>query len=184
MVAAVQFSFQADGNRFLFLLLCVVALYVIARWASRRQEQGPADVPPEIPVSLAVGSHAFRSPDPQEVLASFPADPSLGRIRITKFFFEKLDAIPGPSDPAVFADNLNVELYDPNSDHKWWQSYLVASPQGLAQILREHSWKYLYVNEVLVLPRYDLEEIRRAVVSRIIETNEFFKPADANEETL
>ena len=36
----------------------------------------------------------------------------------------------------------------------------------------------------LVLPKYDLEEIRRAVVSRILEANEYFKPADSKEESL
>jgi hypothetical protein len=46
---------------------------------------------------------------------------------------------------------------------------------GLAQILRDKSWKYLYSTESLVMPRYDLEEIRRAVVSRIVVDHEFFK---------
>ncbi|MGB9073212.1 MAG: hypothetical protein WCC22_11140 [Terriglobales bacterium] len=117
-------------------------------------------------------------------MASFPVDPALGKIQITKFFFKKLDAIPGPPDPWTFADELTVELYDPDSDHKWWQSYFVASPLGLGQILKDKSWKYLYAAEMLVLPKYDLEEIRRAVVSRIVEGNEYFKPADSKEESL
>jgi hypothetical protein len=77
-----------------------------------------------------------------------------------------------------------VELYDPDSDHKWWQSYFVASPQGLSQILRDKSWKYLYAAEILVLPKYDLEEIRRGVVSRFVAANEYFKPAGSKEESL
>jgi hypothetical protein len=123
-------------------------------------------------------------PDPEQVVASFRDDPELGRLRITKFFFKTLDAVPGPLDPLVFGDDLTVELYDPDSGHKWWQSYFVASPQGLAQILRDKSWNYLYATEMIVVPRYNLEEIRRAVVSRLVESQEYFKPTEGKEEKL
>ena len=97
-----------------------------------------------------------------------------------------MDAIPGPDDPDVFADELQVQLYDPDSDHGWWQSYFVATPQGLSGILREKSWRYLYAPEMIVVPRYDLEEIRRAVVVRIMADHEFFKDKkqEAEEEAL
>jgi hypothetical protein len=45
----------------------------------------------------------------------------------------------------------------------------------LAKLLREKSWRYLHAPEILVFPRYNLEEIRRAVVSRISTENEIFK---------
>ena len=99
-----------------------------------------------------------------------------------KFFFEKVDAIPGPADPAVFADELHIELYDSDSGHTWWQSYFVATPPGLTAILREKSWRYLHAPQILVLPRYDLEEIRRAVVSRIMADHDFFKDKQDSEE--
>lgn len=172
-----------NGPKLLLLVLSAAGLYAFARWASSLRGQDPSytsenrDGPgPHNQTSIA--------PDPQEVVASFPVDPALGKIQITKFFFKKLDAIPGPPDPWTFADELTVELYDPDSDHKWWQSYFVASPLGLGQILKDKSWKYLYAAEMLVLPKYDLEEIRRAVVSRIVEGNEYFKPADSKEESL
>ena len=99
-----------------------------------------------------------------------------------KFYFKKADAIPGPDDPEVFADELNIELYDPDSGHAWWQSYFVATPQGLARLLREKSWRYLHAPDILVFPRYNLEEIRRAVVSRIIADHEYFKGKEQGEE--
>lgn len=114
-------------------------------------------------------------PSAEETAASLPFDPSLGKLRIRKFFFKKTDAIPGPLDREVFADDLNIELYDPDSGHSWWQSYCVATPRGLEKILREKSWRYLYAPDILVLPRYDLEEIRRAAVSRIMADHDFFK---------
>jgi len=121
-------------------------------------------------------------PSAEEVAASLPYDPELGNIRIRKFYFRKADAIPGPDDPEVFADELNVELYDPESDHAWWQSYFVATPRGLANILREKSWRYLHAPQILIFPRYNLEEIRRAVVSRIVADHDYFKGEQRDEE--
>jgi hypothetical protein len=55
----------------------------------------------------------------------------------------------------------------------------------LAKHLQEKSWRYLYAPEILVFPRYNLEEIRRAVVSRISADNELFKGKErADEESL
>lgn len=172
-----------NASKLLLLVLSAAGLYAVARWASslRGQDQ-----------SYTAGNHRGPEPryqkpfalDPQEVVASFPADPELGKLRITKFFFKNFDAIPGPPDPWAFADELTVELYNPDSDHRWWQSYFVATPQGISEILRDKSWKYLYAAEMLVVPKYDLEDIRRAVVSRIVEDHEYFKPADSKEESL
>jgi hypothetical protein len=184
MARTFELAFVSGGIGIFIMVACAAGVYMLARWASTLGDQDSSAITPENPVALRSHSPAFLRRDPQEVAASFPAEPSLGRIRMTKFFFKKLDTIPGPADPSVFADELWVELYDPDSGHEWWQSYFVASPQGLAQILREKSWKYLYAPEMLVVPRYDLEEIRRAVVSRIIESNELFKPKDSEEETL
>ncbi len=167
------------------LLLFVVVgagLLGLGRWSSRLGQQSESDAPPdaatpdvdEIPGNEQVITRVW-PPGADEIAASFPLDASLGKFRITKFFFEKVDAIPGPTDRDVFADELHLQLYDPDSGNYWWQSYFVATPQGLAQILRDKSWKYVYAPEMLVLPRYDLEEIRRSVVSRVIADNEFFK---------
>jgi len=75
-------------------------------------------------------------------------------------------------------------LRTPDSGHYWWQAYFVATPKGLAKILREKSWRYLHAPQMIVLPRYDLEEIRRAVVSRIMADHEFFRDSEEPEEEL
>ncbi len=185
----------AASADFLKLLLLVVVgggLLSLGRWSSRlgaaRNESPPADSPTPDAEELNAGGE-LRSdvwpPSAEEVAASLPFDPSLGKIRIQKFFFNKTDPIPGPDDPDVFADELHIQLYDPDNGHSWWQSYFVATPQGLAQILREKSWKYLHAPDILVFPRYDLEEIRRAAVSRIMADHEFFKDrAQPEEESL
>jgi hypothetical protein len=79
---------------------------------------------------------------------------------------------------------LHVELYDPDTGHSWWQSYFVATPEGLAKILHDKAWRYLHAPAVLVFPRYDLEEIRRAVVNRIVADHDFFQDKEQAEESL
>jgi len=183
-VLAFEITIGSDTGKIFLLSLSAIAVYALARWGSSRSGQSENILTAESQSVSPVSSSKVSTSDPDDVLALFPADPNLGRIRITKFFFKKLDAISGPPDPLVFADELNVQLYDPDSGQKWGQSYVVASPRGLSQILRDKSWKYLYAPQMIVLPKYDLEEIRRAVVSRIMEENELFKPSGEKEESL
>ena len=181
-----------DTVKLLILLLAGVALLLLARWASAL-DGGPPDAIPGEPApepfiaEQAVVHHSALSQSvtaPSTAVYSFPYDPSLGAIRVTKFFFKTIDPVPGPPDPEVFADELFLELYEPESDHYWGQSYLVATPRGLAQILKEKSWRYLHAHEILVFPRYDLAEIQRAVVTRILTDHDFFQGSDQQEEPL
>jgi hypothetical protein len=180
-----------DGLKFLMLVLVGGGLLALGRWGSRLGPTGSGDAPGNTPTPDTAELLPGKEPNPKvwppsaEEVAALPFDPELGTLRIRKFYFKKADAIPGPDDPEVFADELNIELYDPDSGHAWWQSYFVATPQGLAKLLREKSWRYVHAPEILVFPRYNLEEIRRAVVSRIRAENEFFKGKEqAGEESL
>lgn len=176
-----------DGLKLLLFVAVGSGLLVLGRWSSRvgrgRRDDAPGDFPtPDSEELLPRATPKVWPPSAEEVAASLPYDPELGNIRIRRFFFKKADAIPGPDDPEVFADELNIELYDLESGHAWWQSYFVATPQGLAKILREKSWRYLHAPEILVFPHYNLEEIRRAVVSRIKADHEYFKGKEQEEE--
>jgi hypothetical protein len=177
-----------DLVKLLLFALVSVGLFGLGRWSSRlgggssEDSWAEAPSPHSRPWEDEKQTTQLWPPGADEIAASFPFEPLLGKIRITKFFFEKVDAIPGPADSVVFADELHLQLYDPDSDHRWWQSYFIATPQGLTQLLRDKSWKYLYAPEMLVVPRYDLEEIRRAVVSRVMTDHEFFKDKPQPEE--
>jgi len=176
-----------DGLKLLLFVAVGSGLMLLGRWSSRlggsRHRDMPGDFPtPDSEELLPRSTPKMWPPSAEEVAASLPYDPELGNIRIRKFYFRKADAIPGPDDPEVFADELNVELYDPESDHAWWQSYFVATPRGLANILREKSWRYLHAPQILIFPRYNLEEIRRAVVSRIVADHDYFKGEQRDEE--
>ncbi len=181
-----------DGLKFLLLVLVGGGLLALGRWSSRLGSSRSADslvnTPTPDPAELLTGTEGSPRvwpPSAEEMAASLPFDPALGNLRIQKFYFKKADAIPGPDDPEVFADELNIELYDPDSGHAWWQSYFVATPQGLAKLLRERSWRYLHAPEILVFPHYNLEEIRRAVVTRIVADHDYFKGKEqADEESF
>jgi len=181
-----------DAYKILLLVAIGGGLLSLGRWSSRlgasQSPDSPGDVPTPDPRDLTpAGGLAPKvwPPSAEEVAASLPFDPSLGRIRIKRLFFDKTDVYPGPDDGEIFAEELHIELYDPDSDHSWWQSYFVATPEGLAKILREKHWRYLYAPQVLVFPRYDLEEIRRAVVNRIVADHELFRGKEPeNEESL
>jgi hypothetical protein len=188
MLAAISAASE-DALKLLLLVAAGGGLLALSRWSSRlgatSNRNGIPNAPTPDPVELSVGggsSPKVWPPSAEQVAASLPFDPALGSLRIRKFYFKKADAIPGPDDPEVFADELNIELYDPDSGHAWWQSYFVATPLGLATVLREKSWRYLHAPEILVFPRYNLEEIRRAVVSRITAENEFFKGKERTDE--
>ena len=180
----------ASSDDALKLILLVVfggGLLLLGRWSSKLGGTRPYDVPADLPTPDVAELLPGTSPrvwpaSAEDVAASLPFDPALGSIRIRKLYFTKADVIPGPEDPEIFADELNLELYDPESDHAWWQSYFVATPQGLAKLLREKSWRYLHAPEILVFPRYNLEEIRRAVVTRIVADHEYFKGKEQKEE--
>ena len=116
--------------------------------------------------------------DPPIAVLEFGSAPELGPIRIVKFYFTKFDLNQGPEDPLVFYDELFVELHDADSGHRWTSSYGVATPAGLSKILEDKSWSYLYANGIIVLEKYDLSRIREAVVARIAEENELFKPPE------
>lgn len=178
-----------DAVKLLLLVVIGGGLLALGRWSSRlggtRSPDGPANIPTPDPRDLVrdtASSPKMWPPSAEEVAGSLPFDPLLGKIRIRKLYFDKTDVIPGPEDPEVFAEELHIELYNPESGHSWWQSYFVATPQGLAKILRERNWRYLHAPGILVFPRYDLEEIRRAVVSRIVAEHDYFRDNEQPEE--
>ena len=178
----------SDTVKLLLFVAAAGGLLALGRWTSRLGSIGrgdsPADIPTPDPREMALQATAQKiwPPSAEQVAASLPYDPLLGRIQIRKLFFDKTDVSPGPSDPEVFADDLHIELYDPDSNHRWWQSFFIATPKGLAEILRERHWRYLHAPSVLVLPRYDMEEIRRAVVSRIMAEHDYYKGLKKEEE--
>ncbi|HXJ88877.1 MAG TPA: hypothetical protein VMS18_18815 [Candidatus Binatia bacterium] len=153
MPAAVATAPQ-DALKLLFLVMVGGGLLALGRWSSRVGGAGGTTPPasPFGPPDLTLHGDAIPKawpPSAEEVAASLPFEPALGRIQIKRLYFDKTDAIPGPADPEVFAEELHIELYNPDSGHSWWQSFFVATPQGLVDTLREKHWRYLYARRSL-----------------------------------
>lgn len=171
-----------DPWNFLAVLVAGLGLFAIGKWVFRSPGTHfnlPEDARSQFLAGASQFNAATHALAEQTVLAP---DAALGGVRITKFYFSKFDLAPGPADPDVFYDELFVELYDADSGHRWMQSYGVATPRGLAQILQEKSWSYLFANGIIVLPKYDLARIREAVIARLAEDNESFEPAEKPQE--
>ncbi len=155
------------------------ALFGLGKWATRSGAT-QFSLPDQPPVNLSPPEPRLFARTSDTVLSApeFGPEPELGPIRIVKFYFTKFDLNQGPDDPLVFYDELFVELYDGDSGHRWTSSYGVATPAGLSKILEDKSWSYLYANGIVVVEKYDLSRIREAVVARIAEENELFKPPE------
>ena len=108
----------------------------------------------------------------RETNSAAPVSDNLGRVRVTQFNFAHFDAVPGPSDPDSFADELIVELYDSVSDFRWTSTYVVASPAGIRKLMDEERWSFFHATEVFIVRRYDLQMIREAVLGRIQEIHD------------
>jgi hypothetical protein len=181
-----NFFNNLDPASLALLIVCALALFTVGKWATRVSESNQLNWPEEPNLGP---SSAQQSLFPVVTKAHGNAvsarEAELGPIRIIKFYFSKFDLVHGPADPEAFYDELFVELYDANSGHRWTQSYGVATPEGLRQILHDKSWSYLYANGIIVVQKYDLNPIREAVIARITEDNELFKPMEkVQEESL
>jgi hypothetical protein len=174
----VDFLNNLDPWSLVLLVVCAIALFGVARWARTATEGGEFNLPQDSGLPFPEPEHSWSAASPTAATQepTFGPEPQLGPIRITKFYFSKFDLVAGPPDPYSFYDELFIELYDADSGHRWTQSYGVSSPRGLEEILKDKDWSYLYANGIIVVPKYDLTPIREAVVARIAEDNERYKP--------
>ena len=94
-------------------------------------------------------------------------------------YFSTFDFDPGPPDASSFADELFVKLYDENSGYNWIQSFFVATPHGLDEMLQQEHWDYAYADRVFFVRKYDPKVVRQAVVEQLLSTQE--KPSPPRE---
>ncbi len=174
-LAAVLALDAMDLLKLLGIVAAAVALFLLAKRVGRGGETigtlHPAPVPePEPEVAL---KEEPEGPDPDQPGYSpeTDVDEVPGRppehIRIENWNFSKFDLVPGPPDRNAFADELNMQLYDPSTGRRWMQTYFVATPDGLNQMLRDHQWNYMFVPQILVLDRYDVGQLRSAMLEEL-----------------
>ncbi len=93
------------------------------------------------------------------------AMPSAGPIAIKHYFFANLDHLIGPTDPQDFCENLVVHVGPENADRYRVFSIWVATPGAVRPALEG----YRFGRGLLIVERYDLELILRAVRQHINE---------------
>ncbi len=163
--------------KLLLLAFAIVVLLLLARWLSGGGEPGSMQSPGELDESPVAASASLRSPfevpralaPPRDQFRTFLPEPNLGTVRVLNLYFAGFDLESGPPNPDEFCDELFIELHDPDTAHRWTQSYLVASPRGLARTLEERGWDCLFADSIVVFRRYDAQEIRRTLLEHIAE---------------
>lgn len=160
---------QAEEMKFLFFVACVVGLYWFMRAISQRTSESTPGLPE---VDLEAHRHAFDAAVPATQpppIPELPPAPALGPVRVRNLYFATFDLQPGPPNPASFCDELFVDLENRDTGYQWRQSFQVATPAGIADQLREHGWGQAYFEWLLVVQKYDLVEIWRAITDKIAE---------------
>jgi len=94
------------------------------------------------------------------------------RLRIRNHYFRSFDSDVGPPDPESFYDELFLDVESSDSDNSWTVSYYVGTPSGIAQVMREESWDYMFGIDLLIVRRYDRELILRELLERVSEQYE------------
>ena len=166
-----------SGAKLLLMLAALISLFVVARWLSARAETSahdPTFVPAETPAARPMILPHDGVPDPN---APVHPEMDLGPVILKKLYFEGFDAISGPTDPLSFADDVTVEVYFKHSGSLFENTYTVATPAGVAQLLRDKEWDILYSPQIFVVNRYDLALIRQTIVEHIVDGSELRQSA-------
>jgi hypothetical protein len=158
---------REDGAKLFFFGACFIGVLALAKWASRASESSYEPPDPTAPSDhdAVVDSVPQRaSPDPFEEVHP-PIQ--IGNIEIRALFFSTFNAFSGPPDPTAFCDELTVEIeHLDTADRSIWH-FIVGTPKGFENHMRERGWGAMYAPQVFVFSRYNLEAIRQEIVDRI-----------------
>lgn len=164
------------------LLAGTALFYFIARHLSPPIDPTalpPPPVEPALPVVSAPAEHpepVILPPSMRQVAAS--------PLQVRGYWFSHSDANLGPSDAAVFYDQVHLDLYDPRSGQAWEAAFVVATPQGLARALREGDGEALFEDNIVIVPRYNVAAILKAIVERLEANWEAAHPPEPPEPPL
>ena len=124
-------------------------------------------------LSKPVDAASLEAPNVSTVPFS-PADEHRdeSRLRIRNRYFRSFDFETGPPDAECFYDELFVEMEDTVSSYSWTNSYFVATPSGIAQVMQEEGWNEIFGADLLIVRRFDREFILRSLLDHMSEQYE------------
>jgi hypothetical protein len=163
---------------FEFVILVVIGALIF--YIGRRTSEGPAPnvehVPPAPEPELPY-DHGFDKAEAKEPAVvgnelPFPFESELeqlynaGTMRadFLNYYFKETDLVSGPADPYNFVDEFSAEFENRDDCHKWIATYTVATPQGLSSLLAKDDYRYVLGDGMIIIPRYDLATVLRAVL--------------------
>jgi hypothetical protein len=163
---------QHDGAKLFFFGSVFFALLVAARWASSKSEssyQIPDGDSPEITNDQSLPSALPNATSHGVPLADSELHPRmrLGKYEIRKLYFDTFEAMTGPPSPDSFCDELTIEVEDCDTGYTSTWGFTVGTPSGIDAKMISKQWKIMYLPEILVVRRYDLDQIRNAVMDQI-----------------
>lgn len=152
----------------------LAGVYLLARFARRISDQANPVRRLEFPELQAPGPEPLRrSPTLVGKEIPFPLDvrelearhgPGFWRPNLLNYFFHETDLVTGSPDPDAFHDELFVELENPENGYRWTDSFDVVTPMGLTRVMREERSDFVYGTGTIIVRRYDLKTILRAVL--------------------
>ncbi len=162
----------------------LAAVYLIARFARGISDQAsatssfsaeglePFKTEPE-PMGRPRGLVGSEIPfpfDARELEAKYGAD--VWRPIVLNYFFREIDLTEGPRDPEDFYDEFFVEWEHPETGYRWRTSFYVTTPRGMTRVMNEDRADYLLGDATIVVRRFDLKTILRAVIESFVEAND------------
>lgn len=179
---------DGDHSKILLLAVVVVGLLLLGRWISARSESSAHDpMFMSNPVSPVTHSTVAEPPAadstahtadlaavsaPESSAAVVHPEMDFGPVLLRRFYFNNFDALSGPADPAKFFNELTVQVLFKATGAVVENTYTVATPLGMSELMAAKQWGTLYSPEMFVVTRYDLEAIREAVMEHLLDNSE------------
>ncbi|HYL92855.1 MAG TPA: hypothetical protein VEW69_06830 [Alphaproteobacteria bacterium] len=182
-----------DTTKIIIFALAVVVLLLLGKIISLRQTRLEETMPPD-PVRANLSGPDGRPKQPAAVGADLPFPISLpelaqspdgryNRPRVLNYYFSKIDLVAGPTSAQAFCDEFFIELQNPTTGYTWRWVYTIATPQGLQREMDNERSSSLYLESVIVVPRWDMAGILTAVMDDVMK-NYDAPTADEGDEAL
>lgn len=89
---------------------------------------------------------------------------------IKNYYFKTIDLVRGPEDPHSFCDDFFLGIEDPETGYVGKMTYTVATPAGLQAALEREHYSALFLDSALiVVPKWDLAGLLKAIVDDLLE---------------
>jgi hypothetical protein len=155
--------FSSDTGRFAVYTIVIVALFLLIRIISRRNESTQDFSAPFSHGTANQISNPADSPPRFQVHEPMQFD----KLELRKFHMREFDVLSGPPDPFEFVDELTAEIEVLSTGARSTFEFTVGTPSGFARLLENKGWESFYSPEIFVIRKYELEMVRQMIVEHI-----------------